>query len=464
MSPGRPVRVQPILMYTLPKRREMASWKSWGGIQTAESVAQEILRIADELKSVAARAEFAMEVLPVLKVTSVESAARVPHRDADVSIVYPAGGSGSMLRACIPEDGNALIFLRHRSGPVYYWYEALSVRYLKTERTQPGPASAADAPRLSVDDVVVDDSDELLWRLRSFYGVKNFLGSRIVALGGAQGKYASDAVQVARDRFKLGIVEVAYKDFQSRIRSALADRGRVSRAERWTERYLAIPGTALETDRKFVINSFLLYGAFKDMMRENDSAAFTINSCMGTIMPMAETTACLTLSLLNDEGLLAFCESDFVIIPAGILLRHIAHKPVFLHNSTFPHNGMVTCAHCTAPRRMNGARYEPTRLLTHYESEFGAAPKVEIPKGQDVTFINPEYATCRWVGIRGVVENNPFYQICRSQQDVRILGNWKKLLNEVRDSHWVMVYGNYLRELSYAAPRLGVTWDSVSEV
>ena len=90
-------------------------------------------------------------------------------------------------------------------------------------------------------------------------------------------------------------------------------------------------------------------------------------------------------------------------------------------------------------------------------------PKVDIPTGQEVSFIDPEYATGRWVGLKGVVEGNPFYEICRSQQDVRVLGNWKKLLSEVRDSHWVMVYGDFLKEIGYAAPRVGVTWDNISE-
>ena len=134
-----------------------------------------------------------------------------------------------------------------------------------------------------------------------------------------------------------------------------------------------------------------------------------------------------------------------------------------MHNSTFPHGAIVTCAHCTAPRRMDAKRYEPVRVLTHYESEYGAAPKVEIPKGQEVTCIDPEYATGRWVGLKGTVEGNPFYDICRSQQDVRIHGNWKRLLNEVRDSHWMMVYGDYLKEIGYAASRIGITWDNISE-
>ena len=81
-------------------------------------------------------------------------------------------------------------------------------------------------------------------------------------------------------------------------------------------------------------------------------------------------------------------------------------------------------------------------------SEYGAAPKVEPG---------------RWVGIKGVVQSNPFYDICRSQQDVRILGDWKRLLGEVRDSHWIMAYGDYLKELGYAAPRVGARWDQVSD-
>jgi len=42
------------------------------------------------------------------------------------------------------------------------------------------------------------------------------------------------------------------------------------------------------------------------------------------------------------------------------------------------------------------------------------------------------------------------------------LGDWKKLLNEVRDSHWMMAYGDHLRELAYAARKLGIEWSGLS--
>jgi hypothetical protein len=144
-----------------------------------------------------------------------------------------------------------------------------------------------------------------------------------------------------------------------------------------------------------------------------------------------------------------------------LLLRYIAGKPVFLHNSTFPHQRTVTCAHCTCPRRLDGRKYEPAKIVTHYESDYGAATKVDMPIGQRVTFIDPEYSTTRWVGFAGTVKANPAYDICRSQQDVEIRGDWKRLVSEVRDSHWMMVYGDYLPELGYATRKLGLEWVSL---
>jgi len=461
---GKALRVQPILMYRVAQRREATSWKSWGGVQDDRSAAEESRRITDELRALSEKAGFPVEILPVARVRSPEEAARVHDGDCDCVIVYAATGSGDTLRACFApkRDRDTIVFVRHRSGPAYYWYEALSTRYLETGDAGFVQHSCRDHGDVHVDDVVVDDTGELLWRLRALYGLKNFIGARIVALGGPWGKYAPDAPQVARDRYRLNIIDVPYDQISGRIEAAISDARRVRAAERQTTKYLAIPGTMLETDKAFVTNAFVLYDVFKQLMQENDAPAFTIRGCMSTILPIAKTTPCLTLGLMNDEGVMAFCESDFVIIPAGILLHYIAGKPVFLHNSTFPHNGVVTAAHCSAPRRLDGVRYEPARIMTHYESEYGAAPKVEIPVGQQVTFIDPEYSTGRWLGFTGIVKSNPFYEVCRSQQDIELQGDWKKLQNEVRDSHWMMVYGDYLKELTYAARKIGIRWVDLS--
>lgn len=462
INTAKRLRVQPLFMYRLPVPKEETSWRSWGGIQTEEAVTEELKRITQELSAVSAAAEFPLQIHPVAQINSVEDAKRIREQDCEVVLVYACTGSGELLKSCFNPNKDTLIFVRHRSGPVYYWYEALSVKYLDGGAPD-GGQSLSQTGAVHVDDVVVDDPQELLWRLRALSGVKNLKGTRIVALGGAWGKYAPDAPQYARARFGLEIIDVSYEELAKRIEKAKSDDDLITAAGKWVEEYLALPNTSLQTEKRFVVNAFLLYQIFKDLMRDNDATAFTVKSCMGTIIPMSKTTACLSLSLLNDEGRMAFCESDFVVIPPGILLHYLTGRPVFLHNSTFPHQGLVTCAHCTAPRRMDGQRYEPATLLTHYESDYGAAPKVDMPPGKQVTFLNPEYTTGRWVGFKGVVQSNPSYAICRSQQDVAIQGRWQKLINEARDSHWVMVYGDYLKEAGYAARKLGLVWDNVTE-
>ncbi len=189
-NPGRPLVCtgqtlsgQPVLTYSTPRKRETTSWKSWGGVLTEQAASEEVERIGKELNSMSPGAAFPLKILPVVKVKTAGEATQVRDGDHDVLVLYPAAGSGLLLRASTSGEGDALVFVLHRSGPVYYWYEALSVKYLSTSEEM-------ERGQLSVQDVVVDDYQELLWRLRALYGVKNFIGARIVALGDPGGKYA----------------------------------------------------------------------------------------------------------------------------------------------------------------------------------------------------------------------------------------------------------------------------------
>jgi L-fucose isomerase-like protein len=178
-------------------------------------------------------------------------------------------------------------------------------------------------------------------------------------------------------------------------------------------------------------------------------------------MPLAESTACLTLSLLNDSGYLAFCESDFVVVPSGILLANITGKPVFLNDPTFPHDRIITLAHCTAPRRMDGKKLEPARLLTHFESDYGAAPKVEMLIGQTVTNIMPDFEFKCNVGMTGKIIDNPMLDICRSQIDISFECDSRKVAEVMPGFHWNTVYGDYIKETSYALKKIGIELENL---
>ncbi|MBP7706298.1 MAG: twin-arginine translocation signal domain-containing protein [Candidatus Aminicenantes bacterium] len=451
-----PLKVKPILSHEVPTRRHQTSWRSWGGIATEADARAEAGRIRDELAALARKAEFPVEILPVSAVRrAADVAALNDIAGADVLLVYAAGGWMDVFEALDKTGKDRIFFCRHKSGPVYLWYEIISPRYLR-QHTDTLAVKGVDE-----DDVVIDSQDELLWRLRALAGLRNTLGTRILAVGGpdAWAQPAGVVPELVADKWKFDIVTVPYEDLGRLIKEARADAAAVRRAKGRADAYLRQAGTTLETGRPFVENGLLLDEVFRALLKEAGCRALTINGCMGTIMPLAETSACLTLSTLNDDGYLAFCESDFVVIPSGVLLANIAARPVFLNDPTYPHDGIITLAHCTAPRKLDGKTVEPARLLTHFESDYGAAPKVEMRQGQLMTHIAPDFASKRWVGLLGEIAEVPFLPICRSQIDVRYRCDDRTLAKRMPGFHWMSAYGDFSRELPYALRRVGIEWD-----
>jgi hypothetical protein len=454
----QPLVVKPILAYEVPTRRDQTSWRSWGGIQTEKDAVAEIERINGELKTLKEKADFPVEFLAVSSVKSdkeIEVIADI--KSADMFLVYAAGGGMKIFDTLNGMNKDIVFFCRHRSGPVYLWYEIISPRYLRQHTDKLALTGITE------NDVVIDNQDEILWRLRSLAGLKNTVGSGILAIGGA-GAWAQplDAVmKVVMEKYKLDIQDVSYEELGKLIEEAKHDKSTVARAKSRAGEYLKIPGTQLETKQEFVENCFVLEEVFIRLMEKFKCRAITVNNCMGTIMPLAESTACLTLSLLNDSGYLAFCESDFVVVPAGILLANITGKPAFLNDPTYPHDKTITLAHCTAPRRMDGKKLEPARLLTHFESDYGAAPKVEMLIGQTVTNIMPDFEFKRNVGMTGKIIDNPMLDICRSQIDISFECDSRKVAEVMPGFHWITVYGDYIKEASYALKKIGIELENL---
>lgn len=453
--------VKPLLIYNIPEYKAQTSWRNWGGIQTEQDAGEEITRIKNELSVLRAKADFPVTFLPVSGIMQVSDIDHSRDLDtADVLLVYAAGGWMDIFDALGQQKKDMIFFCRHKSGPVYLWYEIISPRYLRQHTDQLSVAGVDE------DDVVIDSQEEILWRLRSLCGLKTTKNARIVAIGGPGAWAQPDGVVQAlvKDKFQFDIQTLAYEDLGRLIKEARKDNKAISLAEKRASDYLKESGTILETERSFVNNCFLLDEVLRSIMDKAGCRNITINGCMGTIMPLSETSACLTLSLLNDAGYLAFCESDFVVIPAGILLANISGKPVFLNDPTYPHDGIITLAHCTAPRRMDGKKREPARILTHFESDYGAAPKVEMQVGQVVTNIIPDFEVNRYVGLKGTIIDNPFMDICRSQIDIRFEVDSTTLAKRMPGFHWMTGYGDYMKETGYALKRLGIEWEQLQRI
>ncbi|MCE5308484.1 MAG: hypothetical protein LLG20_12665 [Acidobacteriales bacterium] len=460
LLPGKPLRVKPVLAWALNVKRELTSWRGYGGLTTRAEVDQEARRIEAECRKLAEAAEFPIEMLPLAMVNSTGEAAAAADTDADVLLVYASAGPTKWFEALAASGKPNVMFLRQNSGPFYLYYEIADFRFLRKSEEAPREAN------MDADDVVVDDYGDVLWRLRALYGLKNARGTRSLAIGGLR-SYSVPGQKLGpahvRDAWGYGLVTVSDDEVGRRIAAARADAGAMQQAEKQAAELLAQPNVTLGTERRFVVNSFLALKVFKDLMKENDCTNVGVANCMGSIIRVLDTPPCLIFSLLNDEGYTAFCHTDYTHTPPGVLLRWISGKPSFISNSHFPHHGSLTLAHCATPRRMNGRDMEPTKIVTHFESDYGAATRVEFTKGTVITNIIPNLTCTKWQGFRATIVDTPNYPACRSQINMTIDGNWKKLLYGIEGFHTVTCYGDYLKEVGYALKRTGVKWQNISE-
>ena len=454
---GAALRLKPILVYDLQTRREQDSWRSYGAIQTREAARDEAGRIEKELSQLKEKAEFPMAVEPIALLDSQSKLAQVDVSQIDLCIVYAAG-------ACTqwPLSVPMLMFVRHRSGPFYLGFEIANWRFLR---------QSGDVPALKgfdTDDVVVDSQEELLWRLRALYGLKNARNTKMLTIGGLEaysGLAQEHGPRVAKEVWGYEFVNVTDEEFTQRLHAARADEAVVQGIEQQTAALLNRPTVKLETDRKSVFNSVLALHVCRQLLRETGASNFGFARCMSHAqIRMLGTPPCLVLSMANDEGHTAYCHTDLSHTMPGVLLRWIASRPTFVCNSHHPHDGIFFVAHCQAPRRMNGQDYEPATLMTHYESDYGAACKTHYPNDQVVTVVIPNLACSKWQGFRGKIVGSPSYPACRSQMEIRVDGDWQRLQREMEGFHTQVVYGDYTREVGYALKKLGgqIQWTCYS--
>ena len=155
-----------------------------------------------------------------------------------------------------------------------------------------------------------------------------------------------------------------------------------------------------------------MYVALRKLCTRNTLNALTIK-CFG-IIDSCRTTACLALSLLNDEGIVSGCEGDIPALWTMMYVRFALGQSAFMANPSSTNRKECTMdfAHCTIPLSM----VHGYRLPSHFESQLGIGIAGSVPSGRYRVIKITGAALDQYYETEGdIIMNTNIPQRCRTQ-------------------------------------------------
>lgn len=196
-------------------------------------------------------------------------------------------------------------------------------------------------------------------------------------------------------------------------------------------------------DEKEIDKALRLHKVLLSLKEDYRLDGLTIR-CFDLLGPL-ETTACLSLALLNRDGVVATCEGDVPTMMSMHLLHKIVGQRGFQANPSRidVEGGKMVLAHCTLPLDMV-CKYH---LDTHFESGIGVAIKGYLREERVTIFklsrnLRDYYVTTGRI-LRNLEEDN----LCRTQIEVEVDEHIDYFLTRPYGNHHVVVYGDHAEEI-----------------
>ena len=285
--------------------------------------------------------------------------------------------------------------------------------------------------------------------VRASYTYKRLIGSKILLIGDPSPWliYSNEQLDIIKKFLNINFIKLGIDELINIMNSV--DSKEVTELMSKFEGIESI-GITTESLKK----SLRLYLAIKALLHRYNTRYLTIR-CFDLLR--YDLTACLPLSMLNDEGYVATCEGDVPALITAISLSLISGRPVFMGNIDWVEGSDVLIAHCTSPTSILG-KY---RLRTHFESGIGVAIEGYLSRGMKVTIARFDFIRKLIRVSKGVVVNEApvSSELCRTQMLIRIFGNPSKLIEDPIGNHYVLAFGDYSLPLRYLALMLDMVFE-----
>lgn len=204
-------------------------------------------------------------------------------------------------------------------------------------------------------------------------------------------------------------------------------------------------------DQQEKLNASKIYNILRDCVEKENLDAITVE-CF-PLVRQKSVTACLALSLLNDQEVPAGCEGDLASIVGMMFAKEISGSIPWMANVAKISEEATLFAHCTIGTKLL-SNYEVT---THFETGLGTAIQ-GMYRYNDITVFRFNGELNKAFITTGEVLDRPRYATaCRTQIEVKLpLSAITKLKENPLGNHHLILQGNQLEKLQLACGLLGI--------
>ena len=214
----------------------------------------------------------------------------------------------------------------------------------------------------------------------------------------------------------------------------------------------------IEPSAQDILTAAKNYVVIKRIMSQEKCGGYSMD-CLGPVGMHRMEPPCLTMSRLQDEGIVGACEAAWLSAISQRLTNLLFERPGFIQDPA-PNtiSNTLIGAHCTSPTKLNGfdKPHEPFILRSHSESAKGVSFQVLWQPGQKVTVMQFTDSKTIIAGTGTVLSNidTPPAGGCRTS--VELVMNNCDDTRDVRGFHQLFIYGDLERSFRVYGELSGV--------
>ncbi len=153
-----------------------------------------------------------------------------------------------------------------------------------------------------------------------------------------------------------------------------------------------------------------------------------------------KVTACLSLALLNSQGIPAACEGDLASLAGMMLIQALIGEIPWMANVAAVNHESILFAHCTAPLNL----LTEFRINTHFETDLSAAVQGRIEANEVTIFRLNEKLDKAFIATGRIISRPELPHACRTQTEIVMDQKDIRMLREnPLGNHHLIIPGNH---------------------